>query len=143
MQIATLGLGSGFGTGAVDPGSGGQGTGGATLVIGQAGADAGGAAGWISPGIVAIDNSGIGGFSVVSIERPRGTVRPVDVCMLVECSWSYQHHPRVGPHKQHKVDAAPTSGSRDCREGAVPIAQALSTPLQCFVERLGCGASEA
>jgi transposase len=27
--------------------------------------------------------------------------------MLVECSWSYQHPPRVGPHKQHKVDAAP------------------------------------
>jgi transposase len=27
--------------------------------------------------------------------------------MLVECCWSYQHPPRVGPHKQHKVDAAP------------------------------------
>jgi transposase len=27
--------------------------------------------------------------------------------MLVECSWSYQHPPRVGVHKQHKVDAAP------------------------------------
>src|SRR5262249_35654255 len=27
--------------------------------------------------------------------------------MLVECSWSYQHPPRVGPHKQLKVDAAP------------------------------------
>jgi transposase len=27
--------------------------------------------------------------------------------MLVECSWSYQHPPRVGLHKQHKVDAAP------------------------------------
>jgi transposase len=27
--------------------------------------------------------------------------------MLVECSWSYQHPPGVGPHKQHKVDAAP------------------------------------
>jgi transposase len=27
--------------------------------------------------------------------------------MLVECSWSYQHPPRVGSHKQHKVDAAP------------------------------------
>jgi transposase len=27
--------------------------------------------------------------------------------MLVECSWSYQHPPRVGAHKQHKVDAAP------------------------------------
>jgi len=27
--------------------------------------------------------------------------------MLVECSWSYQHPPRVGPHKQHKVEAAP------------------------------------
>jgi transposase len=27
--------------------------------------------------------------------------------MLVECSWSYQHPPRVGSRKQHKVDAAP------------------------------------
>src|SRR6195256_707017 len=27
--------------------------------------------------------------------------------MLVECSWSYQHPPRVGSAKQHKVDAAP------------------------------------
>jgi transposase len=27
--------------------------------------------------------------------------------MLVECSWSYQHPPRVGREKQHKVDAAP------------------------------------
>jgi transposase len=27
--------------------------------------------------------------------------------MLVECSWSYQHPPRVGTVKQHKVDAAP------------------------------------
>ena len=27
--------------------------------------------------------------------------------MLVECSWSYQHPPRVGPAKQPKVDAAP------------------------------------
>jgi transposase len=27
--------------------------------------------------------------------------------MLVECSWSYQHPPRVGAHKQNKVDAAP------------------------------------
>src|SRR5260370_14206298 len=27
--------------------------------------------------------------------------------MLVECSWSYQHPPRVGAHKQHKGDAAP------------------------------------
>jgi transposase len=27
--------------------------------------------------------------------------------MLVECSWSYQHPPRVGAHKQPKVDAAP------------------------------------
>ena len=27
--------------------------------------------------------------------------------MLVECSWSYQHPPRVGSVKQHKVDAAP------------------------------------
>jgi len=27
--------------------------------------------------------------------------------MLVECSWSYQHPPRVGSLKQHKVDAAP------------------------------------
>jgi transposase len=27
--------------------------------------------------------------------------------MLVECSWSYQHPPRVGRAKQQKVDAAP------------------------------------
>jgi transposase len=27
--------------------------------------------------------------------------------MLVECSWSYRHPPRVGSAKQHKVDAAP------------------------------------
>jgi transposase len=27
--------------------------------------------------------------------------------MLVECCWSYQHPPRVGLHKQPKVDAAP------------------------------------
>jgi transposase len=27
--------------------------------------------------------------------------------MLVECSWSYQHPPRVGSAKQPKVDAAP------------------------------------
>ena len=27
--------------------------------------------------------------------------------MLVECCWSYQHPPRVGVQKQHKVDAAP------------------------------------
>jgi transposase len=27
--------------------------------------------------------------------------------MLVECSWSYQHPPRVGREKQQKVDAAP------------------------------------
>ena len=27
--------------------------------------------------------------------------------MLVECSWSYQHPPRVGRAKQPKVDAAP------------------------------------
>src|ERR1700694_703491 len=27
--------------------------------------------------------------------------------MLVECSWSYQHPPRVGTVKEHKVDAAP------------------------------------
>jgi transposase len=27
--------------------------------------------------------------------------------MLVECCWSYQHPPRVGAHKQAKVDAAP------------------------------------
>lgn len=27
--------------------------------------------------------------------------------MLVECSWSYQHPPRVGQAKQQKVDAAP------------------------------------
>ena len=27
--------------------------------------------------------------------------------IVVECSWSYQHPPRVGQHKQQKVDAAP------------------------------------
>jgi transposase len=32
--------------------------------------------------------------------------------MLVECSWSYQHPPRVGQAKQSKVDAAP----REVRE---------------------------
>jgi len=29
--------------------------------------------------------------------------------MLVECSWSYQHPPRVGREKQQKVDAAPAA----------------------------------
>jgi transposase len=29
--------------------------------------------------------------------------------MLVECSWSYQHPPRVAAHKQPKVDAAPSA----------------------------------
>jgi transposase len=29
--------------------------------------------------------------------------------MLVECSWSYQHPPRVGRAKQQKVDAAPAA----------------------------------
>jgi transposase len=29
--------------------------------------------------------------------------------MLVECAWSYQHPPRVGSAKQHKVDAAPAA----------------------------------
>jgi transposase len=29
--------------------------------------------------------------------------------MLVECSWSYQHPPRVGQAKQPKVDAAPAA----------------------------------
>jgi transposase len=29
--------------------------------------------------------------------------------MLVECSWSYQHPPRVGQAKQQKVDAAPAA----------------------------------
>jgi transposase len=27
--------------------------------------------------------------------------------MLVECTWSYQHPPRVGKDKQEKVAAAP------------------------------------
>ena len=45
--------------------------------------------------------------------------------MLVECSWSYQHPPRVGQEKQQKVDGGPASGSRDRLEGAVPPAPAL------------------
>jgi len=39
--------------------------------------------------------------------------------MLVECSWSYQHPPRVGAHKQHKVDAAP------------PVVREIAWKAQC------------
>ena len=31
--------------------------------------------------------------------------------ILVECSWSYQHPPRVGKEKQERVAAAPRAGS--------------------------------
>jgi transposase len=39
--------------------------------------------------------------------------------MLVECAWSYQHPPRVGRSKQHKVDAAP------------PAVRAIAWKAQC------------
>jgi transposase len=39
--------------------------------------------------------------------------------MLVECSWSYQHPPRVGRDKQQKVDAAP------------PAVRAIAWKAQC------------
>src|SRR5205814_5349986 len=39
--------------------------------------------------------------------------------MLVECSWSYQHPPRVGKAKQPKVDAAP------------PAVRAIAWKAQC------------
>jgi|SRR5215471_1711779 transposase len=39
--------------------------------------------------------------------------------MLVECSWSYQHPPRVAAHKQHKVDAAP------------PVVREIAWKAQC------------
>jgi transposase len=39
--------------------------------------------------------------------------------MLVECSWSYQHPPRVGADKQHKVAAAP------------PAVRAIAWKAQC------------
>jgi transposase len=43
--------------------------------------------------------------------------------MLVECSWSYQHPPRVGSVKQHKVDAAP------------PAVRAIAWKAQCRLYR--------
>src|SRR5258706_1630308 len=41
--------------------------------------------------------------------------------MLVECSWSYQHPPRVGAHKQHKVDAAPPAGRAIAWKAPIPL----------------------
>ena len=43
--------------------------------------------------------------------------------MLVECSWSYQHPPRVGKAKQPKVDAAP------------PAVRAIAWKAQCRLNR--------
>lgn len=43
--------------------------------------------------------------------------------MLVECSWSYQHPPRVGRAKQQKVDAAPAA------------ARAIAWKAQCRLYR--------
>ena len=43
--------------------------------------------------------------------------------MLVECSWSYQHPPRVGADKQHKVDAAP------------PAVREIAWKAQCRLHR--------
>jgi transposase len=43
--------------------------------------------------------------------------------MLVECSWSYQHPPRVGRDKQQKVDAAP------------PAVREIAWKAQCRLNR--------
>jgi transposase len=43
--------------------------------------------------------------------------------MLVECSWSYQHPPRVGREKQQKVDAAP------------PAVREIAWKAQCRLHR--------
>jgi transposase len=43
--------------------------------------------------------------------------------MLVECAWSYQHPPRVGAAKQHKVDAAP------------PAVREIAWKAQCRLHR--------
>jgi transposase len=43
--------------------------------------------------------------------------------MLVECSWSYQHAPRVGRDKQHKVEAAP------------PAVREIAWKAQCRLHR--------
>jgi transposase len=43
--------------------------------------------------------------------------------MLVECSWSYQHPPRVGRAKQQKVDAAP------------PAVREIAWKTQCRLHR--------
>jgi len=43
--------------------------------------------------------------------------------MLVECSWSYQHPPRVGRDKQQKVDAAP------------PAVREIAWKAQCRLHR--------
>jgi transposase len=43
--------------------------------------------------------------------------------MLVECSWSYQHPPRVGRAKQQKVDAAP------------PAVREIAWKAQCRLNR--------
>jgi transposase len=49
------------------------------------------------------------------IKAGNGRVRRI----LVECSWSYQHPPRLSKDKQAKVEAAPPSSSRDRLESAV------------------------
>lgn len=43
--------------------------------------------------------------------------------MLLECAWSYQHPARVGPTKQHKVDAAP------------PAVREIAWKAQCRLNR--------
>jgi transposase len=43
--------------------------------------------------------------------------------MLVECAWSYQHPPRVGRAKQHKVEAAP------------PAVREIAWKAQCRLHR--------
>ena len=46
--------------------------------------------------------------------------------MLVECSWSYQHPPRVGQAKQPKVDAAPPAVREIAWKAQCRIVSALS-----------------
>ena len=46
--------------------------------------------------------------------------------MLVECSWSYQHPPRVGQAQAAEGRRGAAGGSRDRLEGAVPPVPALS-----------------
>jgi len=70
--------------------------------------------------------------------------------ILVECSWSYQHPPRVGRDKQQKVEAAPPAvreiawkaQTRLCgrfrsltRKGKLPsiVATAIARELSAFI----------